>query len=288
MKRPDEDRHAAALLEELLHLVEPVLGDLQPVAVAQQPRPAELAARRVRGQVARHRARPDDADQHQERDLPLAGDHAADDHGRLPRRHEADERAGLEEREDADHDVGPGTERAPDVEEQLLEVGQLHEPDADCAGAGHDHPAGRLRPSAQAVAADEQEPGHRQRSEQPAPLHAATTSPNAAPAGSAASPPVASAASRAAASVGKTPKTVGPEPETMAALAPAARRSASGRSTAGSSARAAGSRSLTAGAARRRGLPPRVRRARCAFVRGRDGRTRGRRRRSRGRLRWQR
>ena len=76
-------------------------------------------------EVAGHRARPHDRDQHEQRDLALAGDEAADDHGRLARRDEADERAGLQEREHADEQVGPRPERAAGVLEQLLEVRQL-------------------------------------------------------------------------------------------------------------------------------------------------------------------
>ena len=107
MKRPIRIVSPPRLLEEPLDLVQPVLGDLQPLAVAQQPRAAEPAPERVGGHVAEHRAGPDDRDQHEQVDLPLAGDEAADQHRGLARRDQPDERAGLEEREHADEQVGP-------------------------------------------------------------------------------------------------------------------------------------------------------------------------------------
>ena len=68
----DQDRQAAALLEEALDLVQALLGDLQPLAVAQQPVAAELAPERVGGHVAGDRRGPHDRDQHEQVDLPLA------------------------------------------------------------------------------------------------------------------------------------------------------------------------------------------------------------------------
>src|SRR3954468_13475742 len=62
----DEDRRAAALLEEALDLVEPLVGDLQPRAVLDQPLAAEVGAELVGGHVAEHGARPHDRDQRQQ------------------------------------------------------------------------------------------------------------------------------------------------------------------------------------------------------------------------------
>ena len=97
--------------QQLLDLVQPLLGDLQPLAVREQPlaalAPAELVGREVAGDAAD----PDDRDQRQQRDLALAGDEAADDHRGLAGRDEAEERAGLEEREQPDGEVGPLAER---------------------------------------------------------------------------------------------------------------------------------------------------------------------------------
>ena len=80
----DQDRHPAAPLEERLDLLQALLGDLHPRAVADHEVAPEPAAERVGGEVARDRAGPDDRDQHEQRDLALPGDEAADDHGRLP------------------------------------------------------------------------------------------------------------------------------------------------------------------------------------------------------------
>ena len=109
---PDDDRHRAALVEEVLDLLEPLLGDLQPLAVLEQP-PAALAPAELVGRdVADDAARPHDRDQRQQRDLALAGDQAADDHRGLARRDEAEERAGLQEGEQRRR-RGRSTCRAP-------------------------------------------------------------------------------------------------------------------------------------------------------------------------------
>ena len=81
----DQDRHPAALVEERLDLLEPLLGDLHARAVLDHELAAEPAAERVGRHVAEHRAGPHDRDQHHQRDLALAGDEAADDHRRLAR-----------------------------------------------------------------------------------------------------------------------------------------------------------------------------------------------------------
>ena len=86
MKRPIRIVSPPRLSKKPSTWSQPVLGDLQALAVAQQPRAAEPAAERVRGEVAEHRARPDDRDQHQQVDLALAGDEAADEHRGLARR----------------------------------------------------------------------------------------------------------------------------------------------------------------------------------------------------------
>ena len=100
------------LREQPLDLVEPLLGDLQPLAVAQQPAAALAPAQLVGREVAEQAAHPDDRDQRQQRDLALAGDEAADDHGGLARRDEAQERAGLRGRR-ARRRRGRSTCRAP-------------------------------------------------------------------------------------------------------------------------------------------------------------------------------
>ena len=86
-------------------------------------RPEPAADVEARG-VAEHGAGPDEADQRQQLDLALPGDHAAGDHDRLARRHQPDERARLEEGHHADERVGPRAERLGDVLDHLLRVGQ--------------------------------------------------------------------------------------------------------------------------------------------------------------------
>ena len=88
-------------------------------AVAHEEAAAEPAAERVGGQVAGTAHAHTIADQHVDRDLPLAGDDAADQDGGLARRDEPDERAGLEEGERADEQVGPLAEPGADVLDQL-------------------------------------------------------------------------------------------------------------------------------------------------------------------------
>ena len=118
----DQDRHPAAALEEALDLLEALLGDLHAGAVADHEVAAEPAAEHVGREVAGDGAGPDDRDQDGQRDLALAGDEAADDHRRLPRRDQPDERAGLEEGEDADGEVGPLAERLAGLLDQVLDV----------------------------------------------------------------------------------------------------------------------------------------------------------------------
>ena len=116
---PDDDHHRAALLEDALDLLEPLLGDLRAAgrARAASRGPSGGRARRTVTSPATH-ARPHDRDQRQQRDLALAGDQPADDHRGLARRDEPEERARLEERERADDEVGPLAERLAGVLEQ--------------------------------------------------------------------------------------------------------------------------------------------------------------------------
>ena len=94
-------------------------------AVLDEEVAAQAAPEEVARAVAGDGARPHDRDQRDDVDLALAGDDAAEHHRRLARRDQADERAGLQERQDADEQVGPGAERLPDVDQQLVEVRQL-------------------------------------------------------------------------------------------------------------------------------------------------------------------
>jgi hypothetical protein len=154
--------------------------------VPNEPRAPEPAAERVGREVAGHRAGPRDRDQHEQRDLALPGDHAADDHGRLARRDQADEGAGLQERRHADEQVGPGPERLPDVRDQLLEIGERDQADADGRPHGHADPRRDLEPAVERAPARVQHDRRHRRAEQPAPPHAARTFAKPAPTGSAA------------------------------------------------------------------------------------------------------
>ena len=99
------------------------------------------AADEEAGGVPEQGARPDEADQRDQADLALAGDHAAHDDGRLPGSDEAHERAGLEKRQRSHEQVGPGAEGHGDVLDQPLGVGQVREragDDQDHEGERHD------------------------------------------------------------------------------------------------------------------------------------------------------
>ena len=121
----DQDRLAAVPVEVSIHLVEPLVRDLDARAVLlEEVAPEPAADEEARG-VAEDRADPDDRDQRQERDGALACDHPARDHHRLARRNEPDESARLEEGHHADERVGPRTERLGDVLDHILRIGQL-------------------------------------------------------------------------------------------------------------------------------------------------------------------
>src|SRR6185312_12949029 len=83
------------------------------------------AAEQEAREVAGDRTRPDDADEREHVDLPLAGHDPAEQHRRLARGDQADERTGLEERERADEEIGPRAEGLADRDQRLLEVRQL-------------------------------------------------------------------------------------------------------------------------------------------------------------------
>ena len=93
--------------------------------MALQPRPPELASQREAGEVAGYGARPDDRDQRDHVDLALAGDDAAEQDRRLPRRHQPDEGAGLQEREPTDEQVGELAEVRADRQQDVLEAGRV-------------------------------------------------------------------------------------------------------------------------------------------------------------------
>ena len=103
-------------------------GDLHLRSVALEEPAAEPPAQVVAREVARDRAGPDDRDQRDDVDPPLAGDDAADEDRELARRDEADERAGLEERQRADEQVRPLAEALADVLDQLSRLGGCTRP----------------------------------------------------------------------------------------------------------------------------------------------------------------
>ena len=159
--------------EQLLDLLEPLFGDLQPLAVGEQPAAALAPAELVGREVAEQAADPDDRDQHEQRDLALPGDQPADDHGGLAGGDEAEERAGLQERQQADGQVGPRPERLADVLQHVLEVRQLDDADADQDRGGDRHQLGDLDPALLLVAAGDQPARQRRGGREPGELHAA-------------------------------------------------------------------------------------------------------------------
>ena len=230
-------------------------------------RAAEPAAERVGREVAGDRAGPHDRDQHEQRDLPLAGDEAADDHRGLARRDEAEERAGLEERERAD-DAGRSTcpSAWPASSSSFSKFGQVDDADADQHGGG-DRDAAR-RPGTSAPACG----GGRSASPRAPPraasqVHFMRPPPRGSAAGAAWQPRRERRRGRR-----DRPNTVGPEPVTIGVRR---RRRRAAPSSAGSigghSRRAAASRSLTGGRRRRRAaLAPSA--ASSAGARGRSRR----------------
>ena len=125
MKRPIRIVVAAAALEELLDLLQALLGDLHALAVADEEGAAEPAAERV-GRDGRPRRRTTHtiAISTNSEISPWPATTPPTITVVSPGRDQADERAGLQEREHADEQVGPRAERLPDVLDQLLEVGQ--------------------------------------------------------------------------------------------------------------------------------------------------------------------
>ena len=231
----DQDRRAAALLEEALDLREPVLGDLQPLAVAQQPRPPEPAPQRVGRQVTGDRARPHDADQDEQRDLALAGHHAADDHRRLARRDEADERAGLEEGEHADDQVGPRPERAADLSGTAPRGSgnsTIPTPMTAAPATTSQPPSCVQRPSLPAAGDQEAPPAPARPASQPHFMPRAPGRTPRRPARRRSRRGCRARASRAASGVPKTANTVGPEPDTIAPGEARERRRSPGTATA--------------------------------------------------------
>ena len=171
-----------------------------------------------------HRAGPHDRDQHEQRDLALAGDEPADDHRRLARRDQADERAGLQEREHADGEIGPLAERLAGVLDQLLHVRQLDHAEPDQRRADRRQPAEDQHRAAVLAAAEDEVEGERRplpRSRRGASATPPAGAANARPTGVAATASgwrerSASAAARACTtpcSPGNSPNTVGPEPD---------------------------------------------------------------------------
>ena len=141
----DEDGRAAVAVEERLDLVQALLGDLDPAAVADEELAAQAPAEEERGRVAGHRRRPGDGDDGEDRDAALTRDDAAEQQRGLARHDEADEGAGLEEREDADEHVGPRPEGGADVLDRLLEVGEVDRAAAVDRGGGDDDEGDRAR-----------------------------------------------------------------------------------------------------------------------------------------------
>ena len=208
---PDEDRLAAVLVEEALDLLQALLGDVDARAVALEEPAAQPAAEHEAREVAGDGARPDDRDQRDEADLPLAGDDAADDDRRLAGDEQTDERAGLTEREHGDEQVGPGPEGLADVLEDLVEVRQLdHAGAVDRGGDGGDQAADDERRLELVAAPDHDEREHRG-GDEPDGLH---SGPRQLRAGS---------SRRARRDRANRPSTVGPEPEISATSAPASR-----------------------------------------------------------------
>jgi hypothetical protein len=237
----DQDRLAAVTLEVRLDLLEPLLVDLHLRPVPQDEAATEATTDEEARGVAEDRRGPDDPDQHDQADLALAGDHAADDHDRLAGRDEADEGAGLEEGEDPDGEVGPRTQRLGDVADELLDVGEVRHR----AGRVEDHEGNgdQRRDRQRGMAADEPHPSS------PVTIVSAGAGAPAACATAARCPSNVAAARSAARRSANRPKVVGPDPEICAASAPASRNAAIGSASSGRRESAAGWRSFARPAA---------------------------------------
>ena len=194
----DQDRQPAALLEEALDLVQAVLGDLQPLAVAAAASCDRACARACRRSRRRRRPRS-----RRSRSARAGRSAPARRRGRRPAPRSRPARPARRTR------PSRGTRACRRAGRSTCRAWCRRPRSASRCSAGRSRPCRRAPPPATASppAPSSSLPSLRRRAnrkaasatavEQPAPLHASRTAPKSAPTGSAAIPPAASAAARA-------------------------------------------------------------------------------------------